>query len=446
MSLFRKALVLNAAEGISFALGVARTVILARFLGPDGVGQYAVHMSLIMLGAQLFACGIPASFLLHSRREPEHAGTYLATAACVLAASGLVGGGLAGCLVIGFPSYFGILPFYGLLAVSAAVPINLARVAFRNALLVRLAAKRLAVVSVVSVVTGVLFILVLVAAGWFGVGQALLCFSLAPVTGIAMAWFWTRGDFAWSWPPRITIVKRLVAYGIRQSWADLMVLVNAQLSIMIIKLFMHDFESVGYFDRGQRLAVLLVIAGQGVLPLLFSRWASLGEREVAPHVERVLRFMTTFGAGAAVFILVSGKWLILLLYGRAFLPAAGPMQILVIGAGLYLLSLTLMQLLGSRGAPQLSAMALMLSAAANAGLCCLLIDYWGIRGAAWASLLGNGVLFASLIVVVRRRYAIVWTRCVGIRRVDYRSFVLALRRGKDAEKVHTRPGADRSSL
>ena len=200
-----------------------------------------------------------------------------------------------------------------------------------------------------------------------------------------------------------------------------MVFVNGQLNILLIKYFLNDFTSVGFFSRGQRVAMLVVTAGHAIWPLLFSRWASLTSEKLTNHAEKTLRVVSFLSVIIVVGILLTGKWIVLLLYGKEFLPSVMPMMILVPGAGMYLLSRVLMQLLGSRGSPEFSTVALLIGAASNAVLCMLFIPGNGIIGAAWASTTGNIILLIVLMLIVRKKYNLRLTHCLCLNKNDIKS-------------------------
>ena len=426
MSLLRKALVVNAAEFICLLLSIAQAVLLARFLGPTGVGQYAVVISAMALAAQLFSLGMPLSYLYHAQREPEGRESFLTNALAGALLTGTLGGMVLLTIIVAIPGYFGALPAYALVACFLFVPLLLLKIVARNTLLIRFNARCLGLQAIVSAAGGLVSIIVLCAVGWFGVGQAIICFTLAALVGAIAGWHRAYPDLTFRVSPTWRVSLRLLRMGVRQCWADLMVLVNAQVSVMLIKCFLGDFDSVGFFDRGQRVALLVVTAGQAVLPLLFSRWASLAESQLASDVERVMRFVTTMGILTIVGILFGGKWVILVMYGHEFLPAVAPMVILVPGAVLYLLSRTLMQLMGSRGAPELSAAALMVGSIVNACATWLLIARMDIAGAAWASVLGNLMMFVLTLALAYRKYGVRVVCCVGMTRSDIRELLRAL--------------------
>jgi len=127
-----------------------------------------------------------------------------------------------------------------------------------------------------------------------------------------------------------------------------------------------------------------------------------------------------------LFILVSAKWVVLLLFGPEYLPAVDPMRILLPGTMLYLLSKIVIQFLGSQGLPEVSAGFLMLGSLVNALLSFMLIPIYGIGGAAIASTSGNLVLLLCLMVVMVWKYKINFMRCLCLTLGDCRHLIGSL--------------------
>ena len=97
------------------------------------------------------------------------------------------------------------------------------------------------------------------------------------------------------------------------------------------------------------------------------------------------------------------------------------MMILLPGTVLILLGKVIIQLLGSRGHPEVSTGALILAAGVSAGLSYLFVPSFGIRGAAAASTLGNLALLLVLMAVVMRKFGVNLAHCLWLTPADYRS-------------------------
>lgn len=418
MSLLRKAVLVNCATFVGLMFNFLLAIILTRALGPVGIGQYEVIQGIMMLVPQLVCLGLPMSYLYHVQKDKASQGNYLYQATIGSLLMGLIGGICLGISIVLFKGYFGHVKVYALLPIMLYVPFLLLRSIARSSLLVSIEARLLSIMEVsacmLSLVLASLFVLMKI----INVELALICFLSAACVRMILGWMWTYQAFDKKYNFDYSIFKRMVVMGIKISFADLMVIVNSLVNILLIRLLLDDFASVGYYTRGLRIATLIITAVQSVLPLLFSRWAEIEEKQVPVHFAKVMRFSTTISLVFLLGILVTGKWLILIMFGRQFLPATVPMIILLPGAILFLLSRIHMELLGSRGVPEISGFALLSASILNAVLCFIFIPMMDIAGASYAFTIGNVYLFILLRLIVKRRYAIEIRKCLLLNRKD----------------------------
>jgi O-antigen/teichoic acid export membrane protein len=94
-------------------------------------------------------------------------------------------------------------------------------------------------------------------------------------------------------------------------------------------------------------------------------------------------------AGSAV-LLLAGGWVIRLLFGEAFVPAYGPMRLLLPGAWALGLWRMIMVDLSVRGFPLYKTYTAAVAVGMTVALDLLLIPLWGVPGAAVASSLAYG--------------------------------------------------------
>jgi O-antigen/teichoic acid export membrane protein len=339
--------------------------------------------------------------------------------------TGTVGGTVLTILIRLKTDYFGVIPWFLLIGLLAYVPIHLQGLVARSVLLIKIQAGRISLMRVLSIGGSFVPIVVFSLLGILSAHLAILCVVFAALMMAVAGWsgMWSTLDF--SKRPSLKSCYKLGSVGIRMNWADMMIILNSQISILIIKHLIDDFESVGYFSRGQRVALLVVTAGQAVTPLLFSKWASLPKDRIARHVEKVMRFASTVVVIMIVVVLLTGKWIILLLYGEEFLPAVQPMMILLPGAALYLLSKALIVLLSSRGRPEIAGLFLTAAVLINAVISWYLIPIAGISGAAWASTISNVALIGGLLSMVGKSFGVRARRCLFVCKNDVGSITNA---------------------
>ncbi len=420
MSFLRKAILVNSSAMACLFLAVIQSAVLSRWLGPNGIGQYTVILSALMLAPTLACMGIPQAYLYFSHHDRPRRIEYLMNALWAMLVLGAAGGILLAFILVAYPGYFGPLQGYLPLAVVLYLPVVLASYVGKNDLLVEIEARRISLLEVMANLGDLGAVVVLYAIGWLTIESAILAFMAMATIRWMFAGYWIRHRMDRSVRPDLKTCRKLTGMGIRQNWIELMVMLNAQLNILLLNYAGGDFASVGYFSRGQRIALLVFLVCRSVMPMLFSKWASLSEEKLTADIEKTLRFAGTIVLVLTAGVLLTGKWLVMILYGRDFLPAVRPMLILLPGSIMYMLSYTLMQLLNSRGKPDLSTRALVVSGLVNVGLCLALIPSVGMDGAAAASSVSNIALLLILVRIVRKRYPIRIGHCWFMNRGDWR--------------------------
>lgn len=429
MSLLRKSILVNFTAYVGIAIGILQAAILSRVLGPSGIGQYSLILSALVIAGQVVSLGMPISFLYHTQRNPENISLYLTNAFWFLLLTGFIGGLILVVVMFYNSGYFGSISWFVLLSIIFYMPVAMQRVLCRNFLLVKIEARKLCTMDILGVLTNVILIASLACFGILTINVAILCFIAAACARCCVGWCSMLPALDCSIKPSVRYCRELVVMGIRQSWSDLAILLTMQLNIFIIKYMLDDFESVGYYSRGSRVAMLAVMAGQAVLPMLFSRWASIPIEKLPGHVERVMRVVSCVAVCALIGIVFSAKWIILILYGKEFLPAVQPAQILVSGTVLYLMSKVLIQLLGSRGVPEISAMILFAGLLINLTLSFIFIPRMNITGASIAAALSHLFLLISFLVVVKKRYGICLKNCFVLTGTDMKFIWKSLKGG-----------------
>jgi O-antigen/teichoic acid export membrane protein len=380
----------------------------------------------MMITLQIASLGFPLSLLYNSQRNPNNGPMYLVNTVFAMLFVGCIGGIILTVFVRSKTDYFGVVPWFVLIGLVAYVPVHLQGFVARSVLLREIQARKISLMRILSVAGSFIPVVVFSVLGILSVPLAIVCVFFATLMMTIAGWScaWPALDF--SERPSFQVFCKLFSVGIRMSWGDMMILLNSQVGVLITKHLIEDFESVGYFSRGQRIATLVLLAGQAITPLLFSKWASLSDDKVASQVEKVMRFASAVVAVAIITIVLTGKWIILLLYGKEFLPAVRPMMILLPGAALYLLCKAFISLLSSRGRPEIAALFLTAAVLINVAISWYLIPIAGISGAAWASTISNVALFVGLMFTARKKFGIRIAQCLLLTRNDIRSIAYAL--------------------
>ena len=132
---------------------------------------------------------------------------------------------------------------------------------------------------------------------------------------------------------------------------------------------------------------------------------------------------------AAMVLALVARWIVLLLYSKAFLPAVGALQALLVGIVALSASRVLSNDIAGRGFPKVNIYTGLSAVTTNIGLNILWILRYGIVGAAWASTVSYTVSFLTALFFYCRLSGNRWTVVIFPQRGDWAIYwrtVLAL--------------------
>jgi O-antigen/teichoic acid export membrane protein len=399
---------------LNLLLGVGNSIILARVLGPEGRGIYALAVLLPSLIVTFGNLGIgPATVYYVARREfrrQEIMGNN------VLLSMGIGSVGvLAGLVVVLFfreTVFPGVSPSYLLLAL-VLVPVEFF---FSYVNYVLLGAQRIKEFNYVQIAQSVLFL------GF--IALALLGLR-AGVTGAILA-----GLFTWvivdaivfrlalrvaggiDLKPNTFYMKRATTYGVQAHLSNILGFLNYRVDMFLINWFLNP-TAVGLYAVGVGLVEKLWMISQAASTVLFPRVAAETEeqrqKEFTPLVARTVLWTTAL---VAIPLVLLSRWIVLLLYSEAFLPAVGALKALLVGIVTFSAGRVLSNDIAGRGFPGLNIYTGLAAVTTNVVLNLLWIPRYGIVGAAWASTVSYTVSFLGALFFYCRLSGNRWTKIV----------------------------------
>lgn len=237
----------------------------------------------------------------------------------------------------------------------------------------------------------VLFALALIVAG--GAGFAMLAratrFSLAAAR---------RGAAALD---RKALMRAVVSFaaigGLQQLMANL-------------DIFMLGLLSTGTETGLYRTAVImsglvsfgLLVINSVIVPRVASLHAQADDRALQDLVTQAARRITLFAACGAVGLIVLGPWILETVFSEAYLPAAGPLRVLVLAQFVNAFFGPNAMILNMTGNEGLTFRAGLFALFLNAVLNFILISQFGVMGAAWATAITLFVLNFAMAVALYR--------------------------------------------
>ncbi len=300
-------------------LGILSTIFLARYLGPEDLGIFAVSSSIVWLLLQLIGS-------LFNRTELKfiaEAADWQPVATGLIQVHFLVGVGVALLLVLLAPWLAALLgtPALGpaLQLFACAIPIFSLRQAHINAVIGRGAFRRSALFSVLSDGYFVL-VLLFVGLGW-GVRGAILAQIIAFIPELLYARYLAPVPLFRRVPLQF---RRMISYGGALFLDSAARQLNGRLDLWVVQAFVGS-ASAGYYSAAQSAMRPFQLLLNSLLPMLLATLAHAWERKELDQVRSVsqhtLRMLFCLLPAIALFAGAAPE-LIVLVFGRNFLPAA----------------------------------------------------------------------------------------------------------------------------
>jgi len=408
-----------------FALGFAASIILARVLGPEGKGLYALIVLIPALMLKLGSLGIEAAnvyFTGSKRYEIKD-----------IASNSLLGSILLGLVLIflfwgiahlnifqGFLNSNQINSFY-LWLVVLTIPLSLLSGFLNNIFLGKEEIVKYSKInifrSVLQLITIIVFLSIL-RQGIFGavisyvlttIGVTLfIVLSIKKITKITLSY-------------NRRLFKDSTKYGLKEYSGNLAQFLNYRLDMFLVAAFLTP-GAVGYYSITVGIAEKLWMLPGAIATVLFPRISSLQDKDANNLTPRVARHTFLIIFILSLILAILAKPLIKILFGSAFLPSVTPLLILLPGIIALGGAKTLTADLAGRGKPQFGTYSSFVSLAVNIPLNLWLIPKWGIAGAAFASSVAYIIATIVVIIAFVKISGKPWTDILLIKRQDFQDY------------------------
>lgn len=175
---------------VTWTFAIATFTIIPRYLGPEGVGQWSLAISLAMIGSVVGGVGVHFLMLREVARDPARAAELLPTAVALLLALGTFAGGAMwlGAWLAGYPhttvmvvaATAASVPFLLLQQLGTSVIQGLERMRFQAAIEITGRGITLAaMLAIVAAGLGVVELALVATVGWLAMGGAAMGIAIA---------------------------------------------------------------------------------------------------------------------------------------------------------------------------------------------------------------------------------------------------------------------------
>ncbi|THF73695.1 hypothetical protein E6C55_28155 [Cohnella fermenti] len=395
----------TSAVGVAVMLvGMASSVVTARWFGVEGKGEFSAIVFWPTLLAGLLSFGLPTSLIYNRRSRPEQsadvvrAGFLFQLPVCVLA-------GLAAWF--GLPAWMGnysepivrIAQWYTVLMLPLLLAMGLLSALAQSEENFRLY-NGLRLYVPLSNLAG---LLALWAGGWLNQASASLVYLGTSLAVLVWSLYRLKGQLAVGWFGRFAdkgAVKSLFGYGSRVYGVELLGTLYGQCDKLIILALLSP-RAFGLYTVVYTLSRVFNVVQTAVSSVAFPKVTGQDPDRVVATVSRAFRLSFVLMLLALVPGLIVGRWLLGLLYGPPFLESATAFGLLslecIIGGGSWILATSFNAL----GRPGLVAIRQAIALAATIGLLFALAPEYGLNGVAAAMLIGACCRLAITIAAMK---------------------------------------------
>jgi O-antigen/teichoic acid export membrane protein len=383
-------------------VGLGSTVALARGLGPTGRGVYALAMTVATLGVVVFNLGFHTANTYFASREPESlpvlvSNTFVRAAAVGALGLSLVVAGRALGIRPG-PLSFGLI-----VLVVAWVAMGLVFIQLQPLLLVLGRHRQFNVTEGGWQIGAVALVVTLWVTGNLTPTSAFLVTFVALLAG-AVAVTLNLVSFRGPLPrPSMTLLRRALPHALRSYALTVTGILVIRLDIFLVESRL-DTRQVGLYVVAvticEAIQILPVTIGALLLPKIAGLTDEVQQWEIARRV--------TLATGAVMVALCGVVALVAepavrFLYGEDFSASTAPLYWLLPGIALLGINAVLVHYFLAVGVPSSILVTQALAVALNIGLGIILLGPMGLSGAALASTIAYGFMFASTLAYALMR-------------------------------------------
>lgn len=407
--IFRNIATLIGGQGLNLALSGAATILLARYLGSEKLGEFGALYAYLGLYGWLTTFGLDTILARHVAQDRERAGSILLTGVCVSSLFALASTAIA-LAVAPYLGYQGALR--GLMIVAAVdilllAPLRLPGIVFQ----VDLRQWYGVGISLARQFAWLLVLVVVAAARasflWVIVGR-----SICAVLEVALifAAIHRRGFLARPWSVLPVEAKKYVQYGFPVAVSTLAVGIYHRIDQVMLHKMVSD-QVLGNYVASVRLAELVNLFPIAVMASMFPVLAqAAGEEDRFQHYLRLsFRSLMAIAFGLCTTATLFAGPIVHLLYGAKFAAAAPLLAALIWSEVPVFLGVVIVNGLVAKSLQNYLPFSTSIGAVVNILLNLYLIPRWGALGSAWATNVSELLAALLLFLIFKRTRPMAWT-------------------------------------
>jgi O-antigen/teichoic acid export membrane protein len=395
----RKVVETYATQVVLIGLGLVTSVAVARTLGPQGRGLYAVTMTIGVIGVQLGNLGLHASntFYLAQDRSllPELVGNSLAV-------SFGFGGAVAAIVWLAFRVAPRLAPVQGhLLALGLAwIPVGLAFVLTENLLLGLQQVRSFNKVELLNRLLSLSLVGLVILSGRTTPGMVFAAALLS--TSLTTGWTYRLLQGFAHIRPQISfrVLRAHIRLGIKAYLIALFGFLLLRIDLLMVKYFLGA-EQAGYYSIASTMADYLLMLPSIIGLILFPRLSAMADRyEKLRQAKKVAMGTALVLIPLLVLASLTAEPVVHILFGTVFLPAVSPFLWLTPGIFAMGVQIAVVQFLNSIGYPPVVIWIWACATVLNIVLNFWAIPRFGLTGASVVSSISYSLVLLAVVMVI----------------------------------------------
>jgi O-antigen/teichoic acid export membrane protein len=385
---------------------VVAGVIVARWLGVEGLGQLAVLNVMIGTIVQLGSAGLPSANTYFISRDRTRLAAVALNSLVFALSAGSVLAALLTALAWWQPSLFNSISPRLVMIASVSVPFQLIMLLGLNIFLAVGRVDRFNLLDLASqtfVLVNAIFALLILSRGLWTLVSLNTAASI--LVSIIIAWLIGRQIVSRERErsparPSLRLFREMLRYGLKFHVSLLAAMLIFRADLLVVNHFRGAAET-GVYAVASQVAMMLMLLPGVIATLLFPRISA--EEDATGRLTCLVARHTAFVMLIVCLLAVPASFLLPLLYGAPF--ADVKVQLLILLPGVYLIGLesVLVQHFNATGLPVAIPLFWVATLLVNITLVLALVPAYGARGAAVASTATYAMIFALVALYFRAR-------------------------------------------
>lgn len=320
---------------VGIALGMISAMIIARTLGVEGQGKYALVVLLPNVLYTIFNMGIAPATVYYIGKKKfalENVFKMNLLLALVLSLATIIVGILF--IVLFHQQFYESVPLQAMYMILCVLPFLFLNKNLQVIFQGREQFEKFNIVVILNQVGLLLFSTLFLLILDFELFGALLAFILTQILMLLGVFYFLNTEFQLrlsSGSISIDYLKASIVYGMKGHLSNILAFINYRIDLFIIAYFLND-AAVGLYSIAVSIVERIWIVSQSVSAVLFARVSNLNTDQERANftaiVSRNVMFISLL-AGSSLFFL--GGWIITTLFGEAYTDSITPFLYLIPG-------------------------------------------------------------------------------------------------------------------